>query len=99
MLSMEDLGYLAQEMYNLSDPVGAYEDVGSGLTIDTTKSDTFMALSPYGSGSDPYFVVWSSVETSSTYAYIRAFYSDHTYYGYGNDGRSSATRLAVCLGD
>ena len=91
--TMAQLGELATYVYNHDSTIGAQEDIGSGLTLDTEKASQF--LSATGTGYDSFFV-WSGQEYSSRGAYTRGFHS--TYTGWSNGLRLSPI-LAVCLGD
>ena len=87
MPTMADLGKLATELYGVQ--VGAAQNIGSGLTLDTSKASS---MSFTGSN----FYVWSGEESSSQDAYRRSFNSSNT--NWINISRNNSVR-AVCLGD
>ena len=91
--TIAQLGELATYVYNHDSTIGAQEDIGSGLTLDTEKASQFLSASPYSS----YFFVWSGQEYSSDLAYRRYFSSTNTTW-YHNF-RHYSIMLAVCLGD
>ena len=93
MPTKEQLGQLATYVYNYDSTIGAQQNIGSGLTLDTEKAAQFLSASPYSN----YFYVWSGQERSSTGAYSRGFGS--TYTNWLNYVRNVSYVLAVCLGD
>ena len=90
MPTADDLAKLATELYKEHPSVGAKQDIGRGLTLDTSK-----ASSMGFTGSE--FAVWSGEEYYSYYAYYRIFYSSNTYWR--SNFRNLSNRQAVCLGN
>ena len=89
MPTMADLGKLATELYGVQ--VGAAQNIGSGLTLDTSKASSMSFTGSNG------FYVWSGEEHDSTRADLRNFRSSYTFWG--NGWRDESRYQAVCLGD
>ena len=92
MLNSEQLAYLAQDLYNLEEPIGTESNV-SNLTFDTIKVANFST--GYG------FYVWTGEETSyekANYRYFSQGQTNYNFTGNGSKGRHSKM-LAVCVGD
>ena len=92
MLNSEQLAYLAQDLYNLEEPIGTESNVFN-LTFDTIKVANFST--GYG------FYVWTGEETSYNKANYRYFSQTQTNYNFtGNGSKTRASEmLAVCVGD
>ena len=90
--TMAQLGELATYVYNHDSTIGAQEDIGSGLTLDTEKVSQFLSASLYSDA----FYIWSGQEYNRNGAYSRGFNSTNTsWYSTLRD----SIILAVCLGD
>ena len=90
MPTMADLGKLATELYKGNPTVGTYQDIYSGLTLDTSKATS---LGFTGTS----FYVWSGEESESDGAGCRYFFSSGTYWG--DIPRNFSGNQAVCSGD
>ena len=84
------LAELASQLYVGNPTIGATEDKG-GIKFDSNSS-TAKSL-----GLTPSFILWSSEESSSDYAYHRSFYT--TGSNWYDFGRNASKAQAVCLGD
>ena len=89
--TMAQLGELATYVYNHDSTIGAQENIGSGLTLDTDKASQFLSASPYSNR----FYVCSGQENSSYNAYSRGFNSTFTHWS--KDTRGVSYSLAVCV--
>ena len=74
MPTMADLGKLATELYKGNPTVGAYQQINSGLELDTSKASSL------GFGNSRFWV-WSGEEYTSTSAFFRSFSQSITNYG------------------
>ncbi len=88
--TMAQLAELASQMYVGNPSIGAKEDKRD-IQFDSNSS-TAKSL-----GLTPSFYLWSGEESSSNYAYYRAFSPTGSYWGYTN--RYNSRRQAVCLGE
>ena len=92
MLTTEDLGKLATELYKEHPSVGAKQNIG-GLTLDTSKASSMGFTGER-------FNVWSGEERNSEYGvYYRSFSSSGTVLYSNNCARKASTIPAMCLGD